>query len=174
MTDTFEEEGDGEKSTGLRKSHPTSEDGAHSPMSPQSPKYAEIAVFGSTAEADDAEYEAEMANRARCCGLLHPETSISMVYDSWQMICLIYLLLVLPWRIAFEEVPKSGEISLYMDIIVDLSLGGDIFLNLQRFFYHKRTGLLITDQVIIRRKYLTSWFFIDTISIIPFDWVIFS
>ena len=51
-------------------------------------------------------------------------------------------------RSLLQEVPKSGEISLYMDIIVDLSLGGDIFLNLQRFFYHKRTGLLITDQCV--------------------------
>jgi hypothetical protein len=60
----------------------------------------------------------------------------------------------------------------YLDILVDCSLGGDIFLNLRRFYFNKRTGLLITDSAKIRTKYLTSWFIIDALSIIPFDWVI--
>ena len=67
-----------------------------------------------------------MANRARCCGLLHPETSISMVYDSWQMICLIYLLLVLPWRIAFEvRNPTAPDVRRPMHniILIEHTLG---------------------------------------------------
>ena len=69
----------------------------------------------------------------------------------------------LQWRIAFEFVPTTKDLGLYMDIFVDMSLGFDIILNLQRFYFHKRTGLLITEAGTIRKRYLQSWFLIDAV-----------
>ena len=75
-------------------------------------------VFGSTKEADDLEYEMELWNRARWCGLLHPHTFTSTVYDMTQLTSICYILVVLPFRVAFDIVSRLAESLLPLGVIL--------------------------------------------------------
>eukprot|EP01052_Picozoa_sp_SAG31_P003895 SAG31_NODE_154_length_22184_cov_25.917142_17_plen_256_part_00 len=134
-------------------------------------KYADLAVFGSTAEADNAEAELDLHYRQKWCGLLHPESTNNQLFNQVQMVSLVYLLIVLPYRIAFDIAPPVVDVAFWVDFVIDISIAVDIFLNFFRYhFDHSRS--LITDYKILRFRYVRSWFLIDIASVFPFDYVI--
>lgn len=133
--------------------------------------HEETMVFGSTEEAEDEEHEQDLRDRARWCGLLHPFTMVSTVYDMGQLAAIIYILVVLPYRLAFDAAPDSTQAVFYIDLVVDISLAFDILLNFFRFYVHMTTGRLMTESTNIRKRYLKSWFLVDLGSVIPFDYV---
>jgi hypothetical protein len=133
---------------------------------------AGAAVYSSTLAADEAEKDQDKRDRSRCGGLLHPDTRASQLYDLMQMIMILYIMIVLPYRIAFEVSVEPGTFVFFVDLSVDVALFIDIMLNFRRFYNQNYTGLLVTDGSKIRSRYLTSWFPIDLISVIPFDYVV--
>lgn len=87
------------------------------------------------------------------------------------MLFLVYLLLVLPYRIAFDIDPPISNAYYWVDVTIDFSIVIDIGLNFYRFFYDK-TRKLVTDQKRIQKAYLRSWFLVDFLSVIPFDFIV--
>ena len=106
------------------------------------------------------------------CGLLHPRTTRSHIYDFVQMIFLWYIVGMVPWRIAFEFHLVFPEKLWFLEIFVDCAILFDICLNMRRYFFDNATHKLVTDNEIIRREYIRSWFLIDSLSIFPFDFVV--
>jgi hypothetical protein len=47
----------------------------------------------------------------------------------------------------------------------------DIFVNFNSAFYDEEY-IIVESRKVIAREYLQSWFIIDILSIIPFDWMI--
>ena len=115
-------------------------------------------------------------------------------YDFFNICLLLYLLCTLPvslktstcfistslifraqrfakYNLAYSVTPRDDEPQFYFDIFVDACLAFDIMMSMCRYSYDSKTRELITDAAYIRTTYLQSWFIIDLVSVIPFDYV---
>lgn len=88
-----------------------------------------LPVFTSTAEANRLELEQDQQDREKCCGILHPETSVSIVYNQLQILCLLYMLAFLPVRTAFQITPSVDDWTFWVDLVIDSAIAIDIVLN---------------------------------------------
>lgn len=130
---------------------------------------ATVTVFSSTEEADRAALEEHERLRKQCCGILHPETSVSIFYNQMHMCGIMYMLVMLPVRTSFDIVLNPSNTMFWVDVGIDCFIVADICLNFRRFYQSK--GELVTDPKLIRANYLQGWFFVDTISVIPFNYL---
>jgi hypothetical protein len=92
----------------------------------------DLEIFSSTEEADRKEMEAELRHRRKWGGLLHPETTSSVVYNQMHVIFLLYMAYVLPIRTAFMIDPPVGSAEFVIDVVIDLAICVDIFLNFHK------------------------------------------
>lgn len=92
----------------------------------------DLEVFSSTEEADRKEQEEDLRNRRKWCGVLHPETTNSMLYNQLHVWCLIYMAYILPVRTAFMIDPSPGTTAFLVDVAIDLLIVVDIFLNFHK------------------------------------------
>jgi hypothetical protein len=67
---------------------------------------------------------------------------------------------------------EKDPVGFWVDLLIDLAIVFDIGLNFRRFYFDDRTHKLVTDPSQIRKTYLKSWFFIDFLSVIPFDRIV--
>ena len=75
-----------------------------------------------------------------------------------------------PYRLGFESSTEidTNRVWSWIDATVDILFGIDLILNFF-FAYYNSEEVLITNHKKIASTYLKSWFFIDLISILPFD-----
>ena len=92
----------------------------------------DLEVFNSTEEADRKEMEEDLRNRRKWGGILHPETTISIVYNQIHVVCLLYMGYRLPVRTAFMFDPAPGSTEFLIDVSIDLFICLDIFLNFHK------------------------------------------
>lgn len=126
-------------------------------------------VFGTTAEADEFEWQEEQRLKAKWFGMLHPDTGVSNIYDMIQMLLLVYLLFTLPYNLAFDLMAEPDTFAFWMEILVDGALAFDMILSFFRYQVHPRTFEIIADKKIIRSTYLKGWFWLDGLALFPFD-----
>jgi hypothetical protein len=111
-------------------------------------------------------------------GIIYPEDKYISYWDLWITIVLLFTCIILPIRIAFvkplEEVHDMGTIHIWLVIntTLDLFFFIDMIIVFNSAYYDKYLKI-VDDKCIIAKKYLSGWFSIDLISIIPFD-IIFS
>ncbi|CDW71411.1 UNKNOWN [Stylonychia lemnae] len=79
---------------------------------------------------------------------------------------LLYTCIQCPYSIAFLDNP--GNIWIIVNAIVDFLFLVDVAVNFFSAFYDKELEL-IDDKKVIAKSYISSWFAIDFLSIIPFD-----
>ena len=93
-------------------------------------------------------------------------------WDLGIMVLLIYIAVVTPIRIGFDqEAGKENDpFFYYLEKVIDVVFIMDIFLNFCTSYFNEDD-----KEIIDRRKmaiqYLQTWFFLDFISSIPFDWI---
>jgi len=80
---------------------------------------------------------------------------------------LIFISLVVPYRIAFSE--KDGKSWEALYIFIDSCFGLDILLTFNTSYTEEVTTNEIWDRKRIILNYLEGWFWLDIIAIIPFD-----
>ena len=102
-------------------------------------------VFGTSDEQVQADLEDDAYYRSRWCGLLHPSTGASQLYDLMQTVSLFYIIIMVPWRIGFDITTTPTDPLFYVDIAVDLTLLFDLYLNFFRYTYTTTTLSLVTD-----------------------------
>jgi CRP-like cAMP-binding protein len=106
--------------------------------------------------------------------LISPTSTVKAAWDVWILLLLVFLLLFLPIRLAFEpagyEALKVGTTHM-VDLFIDVCFLADIFVN---FFtaYQNRFGHIVTDRSKIASRYVKSWFLLDVVSTFPFHMVI--
>jgi hypothetical protein len=86
-------------------------------------------VFSSTEEADRLEHEQDQKNREMWFGILHPDTGVSIFYNQVHIFFLLYMLAFLPVRTAFQISPGTDEWAFWADLVIDIAIMFDIFLN---------------------------------------------
>eukprot|EP01084_Bolivina_argentea_P011041 20633_1 len=85
------------------------------------------------------------------------------------MILLLYTSIETPYSVAFGQTSATR----YISLCVDVFLICDIFLNYHTAYFDQYDNLqLVTNKKYICKRYLSTWFFIDLITCIPFEIVL--
>jgi hypothetical protein len=128
-------------------------------------------VFGASPEsgANRPDIVDDFALQKKWLGLLHPRAPTRRVYDMIHVFILLYMAYTVPKRIAFAITPDPWETT--VDLIMDATIAGDIFLNFKAYYYNT-SKMLVTKPNKIRLNYMRSWFFIDLCAVLPVDQVL--
>ena len=79
----------------------------------------------------------------------------------------------IPFELDFNPESISGVHFLILNTFIDLCFAFDIFIQFRTTFYHPITGGEIDDLTIIRKNYIRGRFFIDFMSTVPFDNILY-
>lgn len=112
--------------------------------------------------------------RRRC--LLNPESCFHNFWDWVTVNLLVFTALITPYEVAFSPNDRTFDFILegadalfWVNRLVDFLFLVDIFLHFNTMsFYH---GVLLDTRWKIARHYVKGWFFIDVMSLMPFDFV---
>lgn len=80
---------------------------------------------------------------------------------------LLVVSLIVPVRLAFVEQESNSWFAFY--IITDVFFLIDLILTFFTSVPDEKRVYEITDKEIIAKKYLKGWFWVDLVSILPFD-----
>lgn len=112
----------------------------------------------------------EYKEEPRECGgfMLPPEGELRVVWDLLMLVCVGYVSLVLPYRLAFDVQPEKGTWIWFLEATIDGSFLCDVALNF-RTGYYDGDGTLVMDGPRVAAHYLRSWFVLDVVSSVPLD-----
>ena len=101
--------------------------------------------------------------------VIMPDDTIKKFWNILMIFLLAYVATYVPYSICFiEPVPDApmttGEM---IDIMVDILFLCDIFINFASSYENSVTNLPIINLKSIAINYLTGWFFLDLIAVIP-------
>jgi hypothetical protein len=104
---------------------------------------------------------------------INPKGRFRMTWDLALVLpLLVYLAVVMPFRLSFNNEPPFGTPVYWIEFAIDLVFIGDITLNFfTGFFLTEDEGskLIEYDRVLIARRYFRTWFWLDVASGIPFS-----
>ena len=100
--------------------------------------------------------------------LLYPEDKEKSYWDIYITIVLLVSCILTPYRIAFggNDTPLEWK---FIEYYIDFSFLVDMFIIANSAFYNAEFQI-VEDRKEIGIDYLKSWFFIDLLSIFPFEW----
>ena len=124
-------------------------------------------IEGKPGELSPAELEKE-AMAMRC--FLHPNMPIRTFWDIAQVILLLYLLITVPLRVAFDVTIEIGTAAFWFDVFVDLYFIVDIVFNFRTAYFDKR-GIIVIDRTMIAKEYARSWLLIDVVTCLPINYI---
>ena len=107
--------------------------------------------------------------------LILPDSRFKRIWDLCILICLVYVFLVLPVELAFDDMLGGGAWGTFrcvFSLILDVIFISDIVISFRTCYISKQSEL-VTDWRLIARNYLSRWFWIDLPASIPLD-LIFS
>jgi hypothetical protein len=99
--------------------------------------------------------------------LLHPLGLFMHYWDILAVVCLFFTAMVTPYEIALFRSVTVNKLFI-INRVVDFVFTVDIFVNFRLMYHDNRGGgQLVRDKHKIIRKYLTTWFPLDFLSVIP-------
>merc|ERR1712070_342064 len=109
------------------------------------------------------------SKKKRYC-MLNPMTRRRVLWDCLLTIACFYIAVVLPFAAAWDKAFTQGVVTTFrnIDTAISCAFVADIILNFRTGFFTPH-GDLIMDEKEVAKNYLTSWFFLDVISCVPFD-----
>eukprot|EP01048_Picozoa_sp_COSAG05_P030623 COSAG05_NODE_10745_length_548_cov_1.349666_1_plen_182_part_11 len=119
-------------------------------------------IFGASLVVDD-DGEADFT---AWCGLLYPESKTRVSFDIFQVGLLIWVLYVVPMRIAFAKQPALFSAGFWMDVFVDVMLVLDLIIQMYTYYQDGRTGHWVHNGQKIRARYFRGWFWVDFLAVI--------
>ena len=96
-----------------------------------------------------------------------PHARKKMMWDFYIVFLLVVICIVVPFRLAFH--PDESVRWLIMYLIIDFNFLIDMFVTFFTAIEDSETQEINTDKKFIAKRYLSGWFFIDFISILPLD-----
>jgi hypothetical protein len=86
------------------------------------------------------------------------------------MILVIYIAITVPFRLSFNlDDTKSTTI---IGRVIDFSFLIDVILTFFTTFYDEKSQQEVTNHRSIAKRYITSWFVLDVLSIFPFELIL--
>jgi len=96
------------------------------------------------------------------------DSKYKLIWDVLIMIILLFVALILPYRMAFyDNDPSIGWMLIWN--IINVIFFVDIILTFCTTYTHELTNIEVVNHKNIALKYLKGWFIIDLLSCLPFD-----
>ena len=102
--------------------------------------------------------------------MINPNSRYKLRWDMYVMLMMILAAIFTPWQLAFINEDTLGWIIL--NAIIDGSFFFDIIFTFFTAYFDEVKLVLIYDKKVIAKKYLKFWFWLDLLSIIPFDQIL--
>jgi hypothetical protein len=102
--------------------------------------------------------------------VITPNSHLCKQWDSVMLCLLLFTAFVTPFEVAFLSEGEAKVDGLFViNRLVDCLFAYDIWVNFNLAFYDRKRMNGVTDLGEIRWHYLTGWFLIDFVSLIPFE-----
>jgi CRP-like cAMP-binding protein len=98
--------------------------------------------------------------------MIHPETMRKIQWDLVVGMMIVWSVIIVPMRIAFNVEPVGGM--LVLDILIDICFGIDLVCSFRTAYFTSHREL-IYDTSKVTMNYLKTWFFIDFVTTFPID-----
>ena len=99
--------------------------------------------------------------------LISQNNPIKIVWDLFILLELIFISILVPYRIAYANVESKGWTTAYY--FIDICFGIDIILTFNTSYINHGSFHEVNDRKLIIMNYLQGWFFLDVLAIVPFD-----
>ncbi|XP_038048828.1 potassium voltage-gated channel subfamily H member 8-like isoform X2 [Patiria miniata] len=113
------------------------------------------------------EYKVAAMTKSRFI-ILHYSTFKS-IWDWLVLIATLYIAIVVPYNVAVK--PQKHVVTTILDIMVEILFLTDIVINFTTSFVSK-TGVVMYERKEIALHYAKTWFFIDILAAVPFDFIV--
>lgn len=124
-----------------------------------------IKVFNDFTQFYNENIDLTTKNKSRF--LINQNNSVKIVWDLFILLELIFISVVVPYRLAFSNHDSKAWSVIYN--VIDVCFGVDIFLTFNTSYSDSDNMKEIYDRKKIALNYLKGWFIIDLVSIFPFD-----
>ena len=118
--------------------------------------------------------KAAMRRKVLCIPTIHPTGNFHRRWDSVQIVLLIYLSLVIPFKVAFESAePEHPERSwmFWFDAGVDFYFVIDVVVNFRTAYYDIDGEFVYWPPRRLASHYVKSWFTVDLLSCLPINYL---
>ena len=105
--------------------------------------------------------------------IINPKDGRKISWDLFVGALIIWSVIIVPYRLGFNQEPEKGSVQEYVDIFQDIMFGIDIFLCFRVAFLDDQL-VYVTEPRQITKNYLNSWFLIDFLSTFPIDRIIIA
>lgn len=111
-------------------------------------------------------------NRSVGCVTINPNKPFRILWETLGIVIIIWVTLSLPFKLAFltESINDKDPLFLFQ-VFVNIFFIFDLVLNFYTAYYDEN-DVLVTDARAIKLHYVKSWFVIDLLAAIPFDYAI--
>ena len=107
---------------------------------------------------------------AAAIGMYMPDTSFRKIWDFLQICLLVYIAVVVPFRIGFDQNAPLLSFFFVFDIFVDIYFITDVYLSFNTCQTDEE-GKLIWKPREVRMHYMKSWFIIDLLGCLPLHYL---
>ena len=104
-------------------------------------------------------------------GIRDPDSKFSEVWDTIQLVLLLYVAYAVPARTAFDIGTPTNHVWFYVDLIVDIYFISDCLLSF-RTAYWGPDGVLEVQKRAIAEHYMKGWFLLDLASSLPINYIL--
>eukprot|EP01052_Picozoa_sp_SAG31_P013305 SAG31_NODE_797_length_12029_cov_13.875692_12_plen_466_part_00 len=123
-------------------------------------------------DSEDEQYVPTDINKLlREAKVIHPLGRFRKVWDLMQIVLLVYVAVLVPYRIGFDDDVDKWGYAFFLDALVDVYFIVDVFLNFRTAFYDKH-GEMVYDAAPIAKHYVQTWLAIDILGCLPVNYVI--
>lgn len=113
---------------------------------------------------------------------IHHESVFKVAWDWFVLALVLYTAIEIPYATAFSTKTRpsksvwkkisSGEPSEIVNVIVDVMFFIDILINFRTTYVEKKSEVIVSGPKEIAIHYLKTWFVVDFVAAIPFDFFI--
>lgn len=100
--------------------------------------------------------------------MLDPNGYPRVTWDMLTIVMLLYLAIVLPYRIGFDEDAPEGSGAYYFETSIDIFFALDIIVNFRTGVISDESREIVMDWKVVAIAYVKSWFVLDLLSTFPF------
>ena len=103
--------------------------------------------------------------------VFHPSNPIKLKWDLFVGLVVIFSVVIVPWKVGFN-IPSTNAWIL-VDFLADTVFLLDMCLTFNTGFYEDLAEeILVLDRTRVAMEYIRTWFLIDLLSTLPFDYLV--
>ena len=102
--------------------------------------------------------------------IINPNSKWKLRWDIYIIFIMALAAIFTPWQLAFIDTDTLTWTSL--NLLIDCSFLIDIIVTFFTAYFDEIKLTLITDKKVIAKGYLKFWFWLDLVSIVPFDQIL--